>query len=109
MTTWILNSAVLPAGRYGTYRFAAATWDEIRNALTSANHIVSRVGYQETLDMIERHTGVWLPLSREPSLMAPGDVAYVVRLRYRVDPTRKGVPTGADDSAWEVARLEYLG
>jgi hypothetical protein len=104
---WLLNSAVLPAGRYGTYVFAPASWDELREAVSNSP-IVSRIGYSETADLIERMTGWRPPESREAADMEPGDVAFIVRLKYRVvDPGTKGQPTGARLDDWEVARLEY--
>jgi len=103
--TYLLNSAVLAAGAYGAYTFAAATWEDLREALAS-REIVSRIGYPETADLVFARTG-WRPdLSRETSALAPGDSAFVVRLRYRLaTPTRKGCPTQATDEAWEVAYL----
>lgn len=110
MTTWILNSAVLPGGEYGTYDYRPATWDEMREALdTAPEGLVSCVGYPETRDLIARQAGVDLPLNRGLAAIAEGDVAYVVRLRDRVvDPAAKGAPTGARDEDWEVARVERL-
>jgi hypothetical protein len=110
-TTWMINSAVLAAGEYGTYGYEPCSWDDLRAAIMRAlahDGVVSRIGYAETADLIERQTGWRPPLSREPSALAVGDVAYVVRLRYRVEPARKGAPLGADLAAWEVARLTRL-
>lgn len=106
MTTWLLNSAVIAVGAHGTYRYAPATWADAAEALKGG--ATSRIGYAETADLIERQTGLRPTLSREGSALAPGDVAYVVRLPYRVDPTVKGAPTGVADDEWEVARLERL-
>jgi hypothetical protein len=120
MTCWLLNSAVLPAGAYGTYRYAPASWQALGEALAGAHvvvdaagcacgrpHVVSRVGYAETASLIHRLTGVEVPLSRDVSALEPGDRALVVRLRFRVaDPRTKGA-VGAEQSrdAWEVAWL----
>lgn len=108
MTTWLLNSAVLAAGAYGRYEYGPAEWDDVAAAMRAG--AVSRIGYQETATVIGTRTGLQAPpLSREASVMAPGDVAYVVRLRYRVaDPGRKGAATGAVDDDWEVAVIRRL-
>jgi len=103
---YLLNSAVLAAGAYGTYRFSAATPDDLARFVALVP--VSRIGYAETLDYIYRVTGVRLPLSRELILMAPGDEAMVVRLRYRVDHASKGAPQHPADEDWEIAYLTRL-
>ncbi len=137
MTTYLLNSAVIAAGAYGTYRYSPAsweelrkvvggpgptswvdhqgkttlihTWDELRQAITEPERPISRIGYPETAALIEAVTGWRPPISRETSPLEPGDVAYVVRLRYRVaNPARKGEPTGARLEDWELGRLERL-
>lgn len=125
MTRWLLNSAVLAAGEYGTYEFSPATVEDLKafvdpppesiemhmpgvEPLQVRSMPISRIGYAETAGLIESWTGVRPTLSREPSRMAPGDEAMVVRLRYRVDPTKKGTPTGSDESDWEIAKLRRL-
>jgi hypothetical protein len=108
MTRWLLNSAVLAAGGYGTYRYEAATVADLASYLREPGW-VSRVGYAETAEQIRRWAGVTVPLSRESSPMAEGDVAMVVRLRYRIaQPGQKGSPTGARETDWEVGRLTRL-
>ena len=106
MTLWLLNSAVIPAGGYGTYRYRSAKQAELREFVR--RNPVSRIGYAETAEAIHRWTGVLPAPSREASALEPGDVAMVVRLRYRVDPQRKGAPTGASDDDWEIGVLERL-
>jgi len=108
MTIWILNSAVLAAGAYGHYRYTPTTIDDLTRALRAG--AVSRVGYPETAAVIERWTGIRPALSREPSPLAVGDVAFVVRLRYRVDARWKGAPSSSarPDDDWELARLERV-
>ena len=109
MTRWLLNSAVLAAGEYGLYRYEAASVVELGEFLRpDPEPVLSRVGYRETAEVIERWTGFLPNLSREPSRMQPGDVAMVVRLRYRVEPSRKGVPEIRADADWEIATLMRL-
>lgn len=107
MTKWLLNSAVLPAGAYGTYLYTSATVEDLRRFVTEGEFPISHIGYQQTADLIEGLTSVPIPLSRDPSDMKPGDVAMVVRLRYRVDPTQKGAPVSTKLEDWEIARLIY--
>lgn len=102
----VLNSAVLTA--FGCYRFEEATVADLAAFLHEPGW-VSSVGYAETADAIRRWTGVSVPLSREPIVMGLGDVAMVVRLKYRVaDPTTKGRPIGAKDADWEISRLTRI-
>jgi len=101
---WILNSAVISAGAYGTYEYAPATREDLR-AFLAGGDAISRIGYAETAEVIERWTGFRPALSREVSPLEPGDEAMVVRLRYRVEPGRKGAPVAASDADWEIARL----
>jgi hypothetical protein len=106
VTRWLLNSAVLPAGAYGIYRYTAATVEELRAYV--GQPYVSRIGYPETAEVIERWTGVRPALSHETSPLAVGDTAMVVRLRHRVDPRDKGRRLALGDEAWEVSRLERV-
>lgn len=105
---YLLNSAVIPAGCYGTYRYRPATVDELR-AFLAAGDVESRVGYQETLDQIAAWTGITLPLCTDASPLAPGDEAMVVRLKYRVRHTHKGrTAATVQPDDWEIGRLDYL-
>lgn len=107
MTSWLLNSAVIAAGGYGTYRYEPITWAFLKEIL-QAMPVQSRIGYPETAQVIKDQTGVSVALSRETSELALGDVAYIVRLRYRVDPMAKGRPTARSLDDWEVGRLTRL-
>lgn len=105
---WLLNSAVIPAGRYGTWYYTPATVGALKGFLLSSGQYESRIGYQQTADVIAAWTGLPAPeVDRSPSDMEPGDIAYVVRLRYRVDPTQKGAPTSTNPADWEIGCLEY--
>lgn len=106
MTTWIINSAVIPTDGWGTYRYEQASVAELASALRGEH--ISRIGYPDTADAIERLTGVRPDVSRELSVLAPGDVAYVVRLRYRVgagEKTARKILAGED---FELGRLTRL-
>lgn len=102
----LMNSAMMPAGAYGSYRYERATVDDLRQAML--NGFRSYIGYPETAALISDWTGIHVPVSREVAALAHGDVIYVVRLRYRVAPGEKGAMLGqSDPSAWEIARVVY--
>jgi hypothetical protein len=104
---WLLNSAVIAAGAYGTYTYSPATVEDLCDLIEDEH--VSRIGYDETASVIEAWTGYRPAISRETSALEVGDDAIVVRLRYRVDPREKGRrPAARDDASWEIAHLERV-
>lgn len=103
---YLLNAAVITSPGVYSYRLLsraeAADW--IRQ-----NDWVSRIGYQATADHVRELSGVCPTLSRDASTMQVGDVALVVRLKYRVqDPGQKASwqPSGDD---WEYGLLVKEG
>ena len=102
---YLLNSAVITAE--GVYEYRLVTPAEAREWLHAGGWL-SRIGYPQTADHIEKLSGVRPELSREASPMEVGDEALVVRLRYRVaDPSQKGsVAVGPD--VWEYGILRRL-
>jgi hypothetical protein len=108
-TAWLLNSAVMAAGAYGIYEYTSATAQDLRTFIRDKDP-VSRIGFEDTCDYIYSLTRYRPPVSRAISTMAVGEEAMVVRLRYRVDPDKKGkVSPPRDSSQWEIARLRRLG
>lgn len=102
---YLLNSAVLATGAYGVYRYSPATCGQLQSFCTDGVEPVSRIGYEETATMIQKWTGYRPTISRESSVMLPGDEAMIVRLNSRVEnPRTKGAPID-DDSRWEIAHL----
>jgi len=101
----LINSAVIAAGAYGIYRYHPATIADLKRFVTSSS-VVSYIGYEETADVILGWTGFRPEVSRQKSLLEPGDIAMVIRLKYRVDPATKGSPVVDQD--WEIAYLERL-
>lgn len=83
MTYWLLNSAVIAVGGDGTYTYRTITKAQAVEWIQTKK-FVSRVGYPDNVAYIRRLTGVIVPLSREESLMQPGDEALVVRPVYRI-------------------------
>jgi hypothetical protein len=101
MAYWLLNSAVIAAP--GTYTYRLLTGREAADWLRAHPDAVSRVGYPATAEHIAALCGQRPALSREPSVMAPGDEALVVRLPYRVqDP---GTKATHEPQAWEYGLL----
>ena len=107
MRRYLLNAAVIPPGGFGVYRYTEATPEELAEFLLEAPYI-SRIGYPETQKFIERITGVLPPISRKTYGMDPGDVAFVVRLKYRVGNARKKMLEKPSDEDFEIARLERI-
>ena len=110
MTRWLLNSAVIPAGGYGTYTYSAMGAAEL-GAWLRAGPYTSRVGYPETAAYIAAITGEPAPaISRGLGELHPGDEAAVVRLRYRLaNPGQKGKhQPGSDPAMWEIGLMRRL-
>lgn len=106
MTTYLLNSAVIPDACFGVYEYAPATWAELREVCGAAPSPVSRIGYEQTASLIAQQTGLWPSPSRERTVLAVGDVAYVVRLKYHLPGRhKKGAPVSDRLEDWEVGRL----
>lgn len=101
----LMNSATLPGP--GVYEYRLIPADEATRWLRAGGW-TSYIGYQETASHIAALAGVEVPLSRERTVLHPGDEALVVRLTYRVNnPAAKGlVKPGPDD--WEYGVLRRL-
>lgn len=98
----IMNSAMMPQPGHYSYRIIS---QEDASAWLKANPAAqSFVGYQQTADHIEQISGVKIAVSRKATKFDPGDEALVVRLAYRVDPTRKGEPMPEE---WEYGLVRY--
>lgn len=108
---YLMNSAVMPAERYGLYRYSPATLEDLRSVVTGQHGPwKSAIGYPQNCDLIERWTGIRPPLQRIEVLLQTGDRALVMRLRQRVaNPATKGMPVSEDPSDWELAWVDYQG
>lgn len=90
MTHWLLNSAVIAVGGDGTYTYQTITKSQAITWLR-LHQFVSRIGYPDNQRFIEKISGVKVALSRDESLLQPGDEALVVRPAYRLQAgTQKG-------------------
>lgn len=111
MMIYIMNSAVMPAGNFGTYRYSPAKLDDLRRVVSgSLGPWASAIGYQQNLDLIKAWTGVSVPLNRSETTFEDGDAAIVMRLKRRVvNPATKGAPVSDDPSDWEFAWVSFHG
>lgn len=84
MRIHVLNSATMPkAGRYDIMQI---TPEEFFRAITlNAHRLVSSIGYPANIELIRKHSGVTLPLSRAVTDIQPGDMMLIMRLKYRAD------------------------
>ena len=108
---YLMNSAVMPSGNYGTYRYSPATLDDLRAVVRAERgEWTSCLGYPQNAELVERWVGIRPPINRVETRFAPGDSAIVMRLRYRADPQRsKGAPVSANAADWEFAWVHFVG
>jgi hypothetical protein len=106
---YLMNSAVMPAGCYGTYRYWPATIEDLRAVLRGElGEWSSAIGYPQNVALIERWTGVIVPVNRVETRFTNGDKALVMRLTRRVyNPATKGQPVSENPDDWEFAWVEY--
>lgn len=85
---YLINSSVITSD--GTYSLETIGAIQFACELKTTDFI-STIGYQETADLVADMIGKPVPVSREQITMKTGDVAYVVKLKYRInDPKTKG-------------------
>ena len=106
---YLMNSAVMPAGNYGTYEYSETSLEELKEVLKGQHGpYTSHIGYQQNADLIEQWTGIRPEVSRTETLFEHGDAALVMRLKHRVaDPSTKGAPVSSDPADWEFAWVTY--
>jgi len=106
---YLMNSAVMPAGCYGTYTYRPATIADLA-AVVRGEHgpWLSCMGYAQNCDLVERWTGFRPPMNRIETNFRPGDGAIVMRLRTRMaQPGAKGAPVSEDQKDWEFAWVTF--
>jgi len=106
---YLMNSAVMPAGNYGTYRYQPATLGDLREVMHGGHGpVTSCIGYNQNADLIERWTGLRPQVTRTETQFKDGDRALVMRLRVRVsNPITKGAPVSSDPEDWELAWVTF--
>ena len=107
MNIYLMNSAVMPAGAFGTYRYFPMN-PETFGFYLKTQPVQSRIGYQQNTDLLRQWFGVEVELNRTEVQLESGDQMLIMRLKRRVaDPTAKGAPQSSDISAWEFAHVVF--
>lgn len=106
---YLMNSAVMPAGCYGTYAYSPASISDLIAVLKGEHgDFKSCLGYPQNADLVEQWTGVRPEVARLNVRFQDGDKAIVMRLNSRVtNPNTKGAPVSADPADWEIAWVEF--
>ena len=106
----IMNSAVMPAGNFGAYRYTPATLDDLAAVLRGdKGEWKSSIGYPQNAELIRAWTGLECPVNRVEAAFNPGDMAFVMRLKGRVDPATKGASVSESPENWEFAWVHFEG
>ena len=102
---YLLNSAVIT--QPGRYTYSLVSANEAAKWIREGGW-VSRIGYPATAEHIQALSGILPNVSREATVMKPGDEALVVRLKYRMqDPGQKAVfQPGPEDWEYGILKLE---
>jgi len=105
----LLNSAMMP--KEGTYRLMKISLSEFKFILRyfyKKGQLEPYIGYQQNIDLIEKWTGIKLPLVREEVTgLEDGDILLIMKLKYRLkDPSLKGVHI-ADEEDFEFYVATY--
>lgn len=106
---FLMNSAVMPSGNYGTYTYSPATLADLA-AVMHGDHgpLTSCLGYPQNADLVEAWTGIRPAINRIETRFADGDRAMVMRLKFRVaNPGTKGAPVSPDPADWEFAWVTF--
>lgn len=108
---YLMNSAVMPAGNYGCYEYAAATVAELGDVVSGKlGDWRSTIGYPQNAELIQLWTGHSCPVCRIETFFRPGDRALVMRLTKRVaNPATKGNEVSSSPDDWEFAWVTFTG
>lgn len=104
---YLLNSAVIPVGCDGVYRYRTVSKEEAVTWLQT-NEFESRVGYPENALFIHRISGVHVMVERSEHSMEIGDEALVLRLVYRQQDGNKRNRTKPTDEDFIFGIMERL-
>lgn len=108
---YLMNSAVMPAGNYGAYRYSPAVVGDLAAVLRGEHGpMKSCIGYPQNADLIELWTGIRPEIARIETWFADDDRALVMRFKSRVgNPAAKGAPVSDDPADWEFAWVDFVG
>lgn len=102
-----MNSAVMPAGAFGTYNYSPMPV-EIFEWYLKTQIIESRIGYPQNIELIKTWFGVDFELNRTEVSLKPGDQMLVMRLKKRIaNPTDKGKTQSDNINDWEFAIIHF--
>ena len=104
----LMNSAMMPhEGDYRMVKIAAKDFfREIREAKT--DKIRSYIGYTENIRLIKENTGIDIVISKENTILEPGDIILVMKLIYRPENKRMYLrEKAAQLSDFEFFRIFY--
>lgn len=88
MSTIVMNSSMMPAD--GIYQRTSISQQTFVSFLVNAEKLVSSVGYPAVVDLIQRISGIELPINRDVTRITPDDIILVAKLKYRMyNPARK--------------------
>ena len=98
MTVRLVNSAIMPLpGIYHAHMIDKQEFGKILVQSNKDGNLVAYIGYESTLDYVQRITGVSLEINRDLTLVEDGDMLLVIRLNYRMHPDHKGRIDPIDD------------
>lgn len=107
MSIYLMNSAVMPAGAFGTYKYYPMVAETFGWYLKT-QPIQSRIGYPQNINLLRDWFGVKVELNRTEVSLEPGDQMLVMRLKKRVaDPSTKGAPQSTNLEDWEFAHVTF--
>jgi len=98
MTKYVLNALIPPEGGEGLMKISRATIDEVRNAVREG--ALCYIGHPSTARLLNTTP------NRGEAKPKTGDIAYVLRLRFRTERSSQEVEVTEKDL--EVLRVEYL-
>ena len=90
----LFNAAVIPSP--GRYEYTAISKEQAAEWLKDG-YDMSFIGYPATAEFIEKISGKRPELCRERFEMQAGDEALIVKLKYRMDPDKKGIVDPKDE------------
>jgi hypothetical protein len=108
--THLLNAAMMP--QPGTYRMEAVEPTEfalLAKQARDAGNLQTYIGYGSTAEMLSELCGFPISTSRDQTVVKPGDVMLVARLRYRVaNPAQKRGEWRPKKGDFEFFKVEVL-
>lgn len=96
-------------GRYTLVRVARQLFLNNIVMAHDAGKLVSRIGYEQNAQILQRLTGVPIPVNRDRTEVQDGDVLLCMTLKYRAgNDHKKGEPVGENDFEWWIAYYHPL-